>query len=373
MELDYGLYRDTPLKQVQYGGMCAYLIEKDDKQINQPIARIAIKRLVGDNDSFVFLNENKIYGDEQFAKELGFEEKVHELLKESNKETTKGVKSFIRKEDDSYSDADLNSYFDMENLDFDKMSKEEINKLSESDGLTLDFVLENGDKLNLLVFFAGHSNWNENDLLKVYEAFKDKIDSTKLFNYCANLVGPLVKQELWKNIDYSKITDHLDELDYKTADAHANEINFTKIVAEDKFGNRNFIDHILKKYSDKIDWEYYSRHYNSLNGEILRKFPRILNWDSINKRFVELYNKSKDLETEFTFFYPLHVDIDYITKHISFRKSKENEREEDICYFISYCNSSIQKQIAEGLLKNNMEIKNNKRAIYIIKKRYLSK
>ena len=61
MELEEGLYKETPLKQVQYGGMCAYLIEKDDKQINKPIARIAIKRLVGDNDSFVFLNENKIY------------------------------------------------------------------------------------------------------------------------------------------------------------------------------------------------------------------------------------------------------------------------------------------------------------------------
>jgi len=47
MNLDAGCYKDTPLKQVQYGGMCAYLINAEDKEIKEPYARIAIKRLVG--------------------------------------------------------------------------------------------------------------------------------------------------------------------------------------------------------------------------------------------------------------------------------------------------------------------------------------
>jgi hypothetical protein len=33
MNLNTGMHADTALKQVQYGGMCAYLIEKSDKNI----------------------------------------------------------------------------------------------------------------------------------------------------------------------------------------------------------------------------------------------------------------------------------------------------------------------------------------------------
>ncbi|MBR4315490.1 MAG: hypothetical protein IKP65_00770 [Alphaproteobacteria bacterium] len=40
-----GEYYYTALNQVQYGGMCAYLIDKDDRDIERPYARIAIKRL----------------------------------------------------------------------------------------------------------------------------------------------------------------------------------------------------------------------------------------------------------------------------------------------------------------------------------------
>jgi hypothetical protein len=33
MNLDGGAFSETPLKQVQYGGMCAYLIKKGDRNI----------------------------------------------------------------------------------------------------------------------------------------------------------------------------------------------------------------------------------------------------------------------------------------------------------------------------------------------------
>jgi hypothetical protein len=33
MDLKSGECKTTPLKQVQYGGMCAYLIKKEDKNI----------------------------------------------------------------------------------------------------------------------------------------------------------------------------------------------------------------------------------------------------------------------------------------------------------------------------------------------------
>lgn len=44
-------------------GMCAYLIKTTDKTINEPIARIAIKRLIGEvnKKAFAFISEDRIY------------------------------------------------------------------------------------------------------------------------------------------------------------------------------------------------------------------------------------------------------------------------------------------------------------------------
>jgi hypothetical protein len=64
MNLDGGIHKTTALKQVQYGGMCAYLIKKEDKDIQEPIARIAIKRFIStkkEDNSFIFAPEKVIY------------------------------------------------------------------------------------------------------------------------------------------------------------------------------------------------------------------------------------------------------------------------------------------------------------------------
>ena len=64
MNLDGGCNRSTVFKQVQYGGMCAYLIKENDKNIEEPIARVAIKRFISTNskdNSFIFAPEKVIY------------------------------------------------------------------------------------------------------------------------------------------------------------------------------------------------------------------------------------------------------------------------------------------------------------------------
>lgn len=70
-------------------GMCAYLIKTTDKTINEPIARIAIKRLISitNKKQFIFAAEDRIYGDEGFANELNFQKEVISILEKSNKET----------------------------------------------------------------------------------------------------------------------------------------------------------------------------------------------------------------------------------------------------------------------------------------------
>lgn len=81
-------------------GMCAYLIKTTDKTINEPIARIAIKRLISitNKKQFIFAAENRIYGDKEFANELDFQNEVISILEKSNKETGQSDILFSRKD-----------------------------------------------------------------------------------------------------------------------------------------------------------------------------------------------------------------------------------------------------------------------------------
>lgn len=172
MNLDGGAYSQTPLKQVQYGGMCAYLIEKQDRNIEKPIARIAIKRLISDNNSFMFAAEDVIYGDVGFANELNFMQKVVDILNKSNQKTMNDSKVFHRDDEDSYSDSDIywiiNIDNDKEFLDFIEQDPYIINE----DGflnsisqyrkyLLFDYLIEFGKSSELLELF--YDNYLNND------------------------------------------------------------------------------------------------------------------------------------------------------------------------------------------------------------------
>ena len=80
--------------------MCAYLIKTTDKAINEPIARIAIKRLISitNKKQFIFAAEDRIYGDTEFANELDFQNEVISILEKSNKETGQSDILFLRKD-----------------------------------------------------------------------------------------------------------------------------------------------------------------------------------------------------------------------------------------------------------------------------------
>ena len=130
MELDNGEYKTTPLKQVQYGGMCAYLIFADDKNIEKPLARIAIKRFISKNDlsKFIFAAEDRIYGDEGLAEELNFKNKVINILEKSNKLTSNINGKYIRKDRNSYSDAYSKNYYWVNDENLNKKNKNELLK-----------------------------------------------------------------------------------------------------------------------------------------------------------------------------------------------------------------------------------------------------
>jgi hypothetical protein len=134
MELDNGEYKTTPLKQVQYGGMCAYLIFADDKNIEKPLARIAIKRFISKNDlsKFIFAAEDRIYGDEGLANEIGFQEELIKILEQSNKLTANIGGEYIRKDKNSYSDTYDKNYYWFNSDNLNKQNKDTLLKYIES-------------------------------------------------------------------------------------------------------------------------------------------------------------------------------------------------------------------------------------------------
>jgi len=105
--LSGGLYYTTALKQVKYGGMCAYLIDEDDKDIRHPLARIAIKRFENSDGGFAFEAENTVYGNAPLAHSCNLSREVGKLLAKSNATTEKGESEYHRNDSDSYSDSEM--------------------------------------------------------------------------------------------------------------------------------------------------------------------------------------------------------------------------------------------------------------------------
>ena len=129
MNLNNGEHKETPLKQVQFGGMCAYLIDSNDKNIEKPYARIAIKRFipVKNEFKFIFLAEKTIYGDIDLAKELNFQKELIKILNTSNELNGNISGEYIRKDKNSYSDSyNSKKYLYFTNKDLDRFSEKEI-------------------------------------------------------------------------------------------------------------------------------------------------------------------------------------------------------------------------------------------------------
>ena len=88
--------------KIKFGGMVAYLINPTDKNINDPIARIAIRRFLNEKDgSFAMLPEKRCYG----AEVEGFAEQVDAKLDKNNEATMKTPLAIVKDAENGYSDS----------------------------------------------------------------------------------------------------------------------------------------------------------------------------------------------------------------------------------------------------------------------------
>ena len=201
-----GEFYYTSLNQVQYGGMCAYLIDEEDRTINRPYARIAIKRFQNRVGDFMYKSENRIYGDDNLADEVGFSEVVNKAIEESNQITLKSGGVYYITDEISYSDRgyykhevvrdqkDLLQMNDQQFLEYLKYhpSDEDLNFYMKNKDVSKDFIEKiykeiDYKDIDLLRKYSDKLDWNKISYqialpFQTLQAFKDKLNWRFIFD-----------------------------------------------------------------------------------------------------------------------------------------------------------------------------------------------
>ena len=277
MNLDNGEYKKTPLLQVQHGGMVAYLISADDKNIEQPFARIAIKRFIlsyRDQTKFVFAAENKIYGDVDLANELNFQKKLVEILNKSNKLTADSYGLYIRSDGNSYSDTYEKKYYWIDEDNLDNITKKQFENL----------ILFKNVSCNTVKYFikkypdllSQNTLWH---MLKCYDIDKELIEIFLQHNLC------LQAFRYAKNLTANDLIYFFKKYTFLDGDDILDCFLLNKNI---KFTNEN-LDYIFQNIFDKLNsislstiFSRYVFDENFLNKyleKILKKYPLIIHND----------------------------------------------------------------------------------------------
>ena len=282
--------------------MCAYLIKEDDKEIHEPIARIAIKRLIGLQKSkfFIFAAEDTIYGDEEFAKEIKFDIQVQNILNESNKLTAMQDVIYQRKDNKSYSDAGydllVNTNLSIEEL---KKYKEYLeahpNKLEKIDWRHIS-TLKNLPE-NFIEVFAEYLDWEyiseHKHSLEFLMKFKDKIrwdyylTQTIPYNEFTDILNLLTSDDLLNHdilftyIKYNNLTiEAFEQLAKKYKLIPMDYLNFIK-------KNNNLItEEFIEKYKNKLGeyfWQNLSLSYSKFDPKFIERFKDKINWHEFTR------------------------------------------------------------------------------------------
>lgn len=255
--------------------------------------------------SFIFLAEDRIYGDETFGNEIEFKEQVIKILTESNNLTNNAEAFFERKDGKSYSDT---FDFNFINKDLSKEQLEEYkNKIEKSKRLQDKFNLLNWETIlcnstsklseDFIRVFHEYLNW---ELISRYceELSKEFIQEFKneiiwdeyLLNhklsedYIKNNLMDIINThpELLRTIFYSQ------KFSFELFEEFANKYKLLPmdIIRYVIKNNENITPEFLEKHKDKLPdlfWKNISENPNKLSTEFLRRFKDKLNWYAICK------------------------------------------------------------------------------------------
>ena len=296
--------------------MCAYLIKDSDKNIEQPIARIAIKRLVSKR-KFIFVAEPRIYGDTQFAQELNFANEVNNILNTSNKETAKNELFFTRKDADSYSDGGIDMLLN-QNLSSDEIAdiilkypnknKLDWDEISKIPNLNEDVIRICKDYVNwkyitsyqnlsdeFLNEFKDYISWqtlittkklSKNFIIKHWEYLKrqfkimpslvDSFIKNNYLNISLDLFDDLVKNNLITPSAMNRwISRNLENITPEFIKKYNNLINWHSL------SSTPLSEDFIKRFKDYVDWDEIS-YYQKLSPEFISEFKDYINFDELN-------------------------------------------------------------------------------------------
>lgn len=281
--------------------MCAYLIKEDDKNIEEPIARLAIKRLVGafKTKSFVFVPETLIYGDSRFAEELGFDTEVERILNESNQQTFVNEAIFTRKDGGSWSDGDLDNFVNP------NLSKEELIKLKEtleanpSKMLKINWANISKQKLSddFIEVFKEKLDWEKismkphsEEFLKKFQSWIDWEEAIWYNKFSLQFMRYML--ENWKNPTFNALLqsqqlpeDFIEEFIQKNPSN--NRINFL-IGNTMTYQNISpeFMMHLIEKYNFQPDkhnvYNFIRKRLDSIPMDFVEKYKDKMNWDQLS-------------------------------------------------------------------------------------------
>lgn len=326
MNLYGGAYKQTALKQVQYGGMCAYLIKEDDKEIKQPIARIAIKRLVGElkTKAFIFQAQPAIYGDKEYAKELKFDTQVDQILEQSNKQTLNNQVFFRRKDGGSYSDSGIDVVAKTDNL-----SQKQLNKLAED-------LTKHPTKINKIQWneIAQRPNLSEAFIKKFWQylphrkiiytqklspEFMDQILSKNSNIDLTNLIHvqqvpeTLLKKYFKQTLDKMECSYLLESIVRTQKISQKTLEEFIKI-AEEKF------EYFNKRKTPSVINSYMQYNPTEIDQAFIDKYQQYIKWDELSGQmdltedFIDKFSKYIDFKQLNKFIYT-NFSEDFIQKY----------------------------------------------------------
>lgn len=301
-----GEYYYTALNQVQYGGMCAYLIDKDDKDIERPYARIAIKRFENKIGDFIYKAQDTIYGQIDTAKQLGFKEIVKRELEQSNRISMNNGGLFKNVDLNSYSDSDLNK----------------------------EVIINNENSL---------MNMDENELLKY---IKPLIYSSKVYEKISPLIQNYIEKTNPSN-DFIKEVSRYVIFSIPFMEKHKDDIDWNYLSMKQKLS-----DEVLEKFKNKLFWPdiFASGLYDLRKIEKYKHFLETQHSFKIDFDLEEYVMKRLDLQD-----WGVYSDL---VKEIEVKKNNEN-------MFICSGEYSIDYYYLYQLQQSKLEkIPNTRKKIY---------
>jgi len=145
VDLRGGAHHEQMFNKIARGGLVIYLVREDDKNIEQPLARISTRRYEDNKGNFIFVGSDICYG----VKDEGFIKFANDKLSESNNITGKNFSSKSFKDvEKGYLDVfqDKFSMIDYISMYADSMTKEQAEYLE-------DMVIKSKDA-NAMLYFA---------------------------------------------------------------------------------------------------------------------------------------------------------------------------------------------------------------------------